>query len=99
MLTTSFRKLTVPYEAFEQSGWHGQHPYRLTGRGGTDFRPAFTWVAQQYASGRGHPDGVIVLTDGFGAFPARPPEFPVLWIVSEHGARDIPFGTVVRMES
>ncbi len=87
------------YEAFEQAGWQGERPYRLAGRGGTDFRTALAWVAERHASGRDRFDGVIYLTDGFGSFPERAPTYPLLWIVTEHGARDIPFGTVIRLGS
>jgi predicted metal-dependent peptidase len=67
------------------------------GGGGTDFRPFFAkleldhspWVTTV----------AVYLTDGFGRFPAHPPSFPTLWVVTP-GGRDsaqFPFGETVRL--
>lgn len=64
----------------------------IHGGGGTDFRPAFTWVEQEGIE----PACLIYLTDMMGVFPAEPPDYPVLWIATtDHVA---PHGETVRME-
>jgi predicted metal-dependent peptidase len=67
------------------------------GGGGTDFRPFFTAVTQRYTPNES--TICIYLTDGFGDFPAEPPELPVLWVVTAAGrALDrFPFGEAVRL--
>lgn len=67
------------------------------GGGGTDFRPFFAAVHERYD---GHEQAVCVyLTDGYGDFPAAPPELPTLWVVTAGGrALDaFPFGEAVRL--
>jgi predicted metal-dependent peptidase len=71
--------------------------FRFAGRGGTDFRPIFDWVGERVSGGMLRLDALIILTDGYGPFPPRMPSYPVLWIITEHGARDIPFGTQIRL--
>jgi predicted metal-dependent peptidase len=63
------------------------------GGGGTDFRPAFDYVATMPEQ----PVCFVYLTDLCGVFPDSPPEYPVLWVNT--GAQDIvpPFGEVVRV--
>ncbi len=68
---------------------------RLAGGGGTDFRPAFDWVA---ARREGAPDALIYCTDGHGTFPLRAPTYPVVWVVTPTGAERFPFGLVIRLE-
>ena len=89
---------------YADSRVHG--PYRLTphsdmpppiGGGGTDFRPFFRTIESQRNP---HESSVCVyLTDGFGDFPAEPPEIPVLWVVTAGGrSLDVfPFGEAVRL--
>ena len=89
---------------YADAALHG--PYALTpyaslptpiGGGGTDFRPFFTKLTQEYS-----PWTITVavyLTDGYGFFPAEPPPFPVLWVVTP-GGRDssyFPFGETARL--
>jgi predicted metal-dependent peptidase len=68
----------------------------LQGRGGTDFCPVFEWLGKE-ASG---PSTLLIYcTDGFGIFPDRAPEFPVIWLLSPHSldpAR-FPFGSSFRL--
>ena len=70
-------------------------PRRMTiqGRGGTDFRPVFEWVAAQ-------PDVSVVIyaTDGWGTFPERVPGVPVMWLMvgTGVGGGEVPFGKGVR---
>ncbi len=67
----------------------------ILGRGGTDFRPVFDWLAQQ------HDAATVVLyaTDGMGSFPSRPPPWPVIWLLTPDAVRlsELPFGVGVRM--
>jgi predicted metal-dependent peptidase len=68
-----------------------------TGGGGTDFRPFFEAVAARRAA---HETAVcIYLTDGYGDFPAEPPELPVLWVATAGGRalEQFPFGESVRL--
>ena len=56
----------------------GELPETLTakGRGGTDFRPGFAWLAREGIV----PDCCLYLTDmECDRYPAVPPPFPVLW--------------------
>ena len=56
----------------------GDLPETLTakGRGGTDFRPGFAWLAQEGIT----PDCCLYLTDmACDRYPETPPPFPVLW--------------------
>ena len=71
----------------------GSEPVRLEpkGGGGTDFRPAFEWVAKNDVS----PVCLIYLTDlCCDSFPETP-EYPVLWVTDSH--RTAPFGETVRV--
>jgi predicted metal-dependent peptidase len=89
---------------YADSEAHG--PYRLTpssalptpvGGGGTDFRPFFRAAAE--AQDGWTPTLAVYLTDGYGHFPAEPPDFPVLWVVTP-GGQDVqrfPFGEAVRL--
>jgi predicted metal-dependent peptidase len=67
----------------------------MLGRGGTDFRPVFDWLAQQ------HDAATVVLyaTDGMGSFPSKPPPWPVIWLLTPDAVTlsELPFGVGVRM--
>jgi predicted metal-dependent peptidase len=68
-------------------------PVRLEprGGGGTDFRPAFEWVAENGVM----PACLIYLTDlCCNSFPDVP-EYPVLWVTDSR--RTAPFGESVRI--
>ena len=68
------------------------------GGGGTSFIPFFNQVA---ALKDDPVDLCVYLTDGYGDFPATPPEMPVLWVIVGGGieSRRIPFGEVARLAS
>jgi predicted metal-dependent peptidase len=81
-------------------------PYRLEpggelptpeGGGGTDFRPFFQMAADEDLVNEG--TVAVYLTDGDGDFPADPPSYPVLWIVTPGGKENdhFPFGEVTRI--
>lgn len=65
------------------------------GRGGTDFRPIFKYMAQHYS---GHlPACLIIFTDGEGTYPSASAAMgvPVLWLLNNNYVTP-PFGKVVR---
>jgi len=72
-------------------------PPPAKGGGGTDFRPFFAVAERDHVD---WPNKVAVyLTDGFGSFPERTPDFSTLWVVTP-GGRSIerfPCGEVVRL--
>jgi predicted metal-dependent peptidase len=83
---------------------HG--PYPLTtqdelpvpvGGGGTDFRPFFAAVEAEQCDM--HPAVCVYLTDGYGTFPAEPPPWPLLWVLSPGSLSTdaVPFGEAVRL--
>jgi predicted metal-dependent peptidase len=62
------------------------------GGGGTSFRPVFEYVEQENLD----PDCLIYLTDMYGSFPDRAPDYPTLWAcVTDEIA---PFGETVKLE-
>lgn len=65
----------------------------LGGGGGTDFRPPFGWVDENFA---GVPAALIYFTDMMGSFPEQPPGYPVIWCRTYKGAA--PWGEVVDVE-
>lgn len=70
---------------------------KFPGGGGTDFRPVFKDVEKcEEEFGHGV-SGLIYLTDLVGAFPDKAPDYPVLWVVYDPGARRIkaPFGETI----
>tara|TARA_S200000501_G_scaffold317372_1_gene310710 strand:+ start:433 stop:1599 length:1167 start_codon:yes stop_codon:yes gene_type:complete len=67
------------------------------GGGGTDFEPFFNNIAKkEYRNSEGV---CIYLTDGYGYFPEKEPDAPVLWVVIPGGSEeeDFPFGEIVRL--
>lgn len=65
--------------------------HKITGRGGTDFRPVFKRVEQ--VSPRY--DGVVMLTDGYAPYPEHS-RIPTLWVMN---SKEIPpFGWHVRLK-
>jgi len=71
------------------------------GRGGTDFRPVFQWVENEVRSGGiDCPDAIIYLTDGYGSFPERAPDMPVLWVCAPGTTKpeEYPFGACLQIE-
>ncbi len=67
------------------------------GGGGTSFVPFFDHLEETLSFGT---TAVLVyLTDGYGTFPTRIPDQPVLWVVTPGGlpSATFPFGTVARL--
>jgi predicted metal-dependent peptidase len=63
----------------------------IRGGGGTDFKPAFDWVAEQDRA----PDLLMYFTDTEGLFPKTEPMYPVLWLVKGKGT--VPFGNRIQL--
>ncbi len=89
---------------YADAALHG--PYTLTpygalptpiGGGGTDFRPFFAKLTQDYSPWV--TTVAVYLTDGYGRFPKQPPSCPVLWVVTPGGreSSQFPFGETVRL--
>ena len=90
--------------------WYADHecygPYNIDsmenvpkpkGGGGTDFVPFFEDITKKEFNNN---EGVcIYLTDGYGYFPEKEPELPVLWVVIPGGAEReyFPFGEIVKL--
>lgn len=71
-------------------------PLRLKplGGGGTDFRPVFTWAAQEGLT----PSCLVYLTDlECRRFQEPAPDYPVLWVQWGGAEQAPPFGEVVRI--
>ena len=67
---------------------------KLAGGGGTDFRPVFSRIKKDCPNIK----CLLYLTDAWGSFPEKKPDYPVLWILTkEHGA--VPFGQQVYMDN
>jgi predicted metal-dependent peptidase len=82
-----FGPFTPDHEDFEKP----------VGGGGTSFVPFFDRMDEQLHT---HDPAVLVyLTDGFGTFPNKTPDHPVLWVVTPGGleSENFPFGNVVRL--
>ena len=75
---------------------HDLSRMEITGRGGTDFRPAIEFAKQADPP----PDVLIYFTDGDGPAPDLPPEFQVVWCVvdSYHKQAPAEWGTTVFIE-
>ena len=90
--------------------WYADHecygPYNIDsmenvpepkGGGGTDLVPFFEDITKKEFNNN---EGVcIYLTDGYGYFPEKEPELPVLWVVIPGGAEReyFPFGEIVKL--
>lgn len=68
---------------------------KFTGRGGTDFRPAFLRVRDMAIT----PTFLVYFTDSYGVFPTKPPDYPVLWALSvAPGDKEpVPWGTIIHL--
>jgi predicted metal-dependent peptidase len=86
------------HENCTYGGSPGGTRYDIRGRGGTDLRPPFGWVAEEQRQGRANIDALIYMTDGFGDMPAKEPPYPVMWVMPEDSVPDVPFGTMIRLE-
>ena len=79
------RKVTSEAELIEY-----MESLELRGEGGTDFRPAFTYVEQlmeQHAFD--HLKGLIYFTDGRGIYPAKMPPFETAFVFMKEDYEDV----------
>jgi predicted metal-dependent peptidase len=70
--------------------------FDVCGGGGTSFIPVFEEIEKRGIN----PVALVYMTDGFGKFPSRAPEYPVLWAISTPGINpeDVPFGLTVKLK-
>ena len=73
-----------PWEEFRM-------PEKISGGGGTDFRPVFEWVDREGIQ----PELLIYFTDAEGPFPEAPPSYPVVWLIK--GRELVPWGERVQL--
>ena len=66
--------------------------YQVTGGGGTDFRPVFTYIEQHID----YPTVLLYFTDGEGTFPEGYYAYDTLWIMPHQ--KEVPFGEVVVLD-
>lgn len=69
--------------------------FRMCGGGGTDFRPVFSYLDEQFERGEKAPfRGLLYLSDGCGSFPAKAPEYPTAFLLPQEddffGEPDLP---------
>ena len=64
---------------------------KISGGGGTNFRPVFELVDQQDVI----PDLLVYFTDAEGKFPQHEPPYPVIWLVK--GKTDVPWGQRIQL--
>jgi predicted metal-dependent peptidase len=64
----------------------------LKGGGGTRFEPVFEYVEEHDL----RPETLIYLTDLYGSFPSKAPDYPVVWAATT--AEPVPWGEVVRIK-
>lgn len=58
--------------------------FQIAGGGGTDFRPAFSYVEKLREQGElGHLGGLLYFTDGKGIYPKRKPEYKTAFLFLE----------------
>lgn len=64
---------------------------KFRGGGGTDFRPAFALAKKMGID----PELFIYFTDACGPFPAKRPDFPVIWALTKNHGEPPPWGEAV----
>ena len=62
--------------------------WKIAGRGGTDFRPVFSYLQTLLESGKMKDfKGLLYFTDGDGIFPNEKPPFETVFVLSKEGAK------------
>jgi len=65
--------------------------FKIKGGGGTDFRPAFSYVQDLMKNGSfTHLKGLIYLTDGYGVYPPEKPPFETAFVFVEQSTATVP---------
>jgi predicted metal-dependent peptidase len=67
---------------------------KISGRGGTDFRPVFEYAEK--IKRKAPFSGVIFLTDGYGTFPEKT-SIRTLWILTKDSNVKVPFGKSIQL--
>lgn len=87
---------------FVDAAVYGPYPLsartRITqaeGGGGTSFASFFEHLESSFDPFAS--TVCIYLTDGYGEFPETPPSIPVLWVVTNDGSDEYPFGEVAQL--
>ena len=83
-LSSDSPKVFEPWETLEP-------PTKVSGGGGTSFRPVFEWVNGQDRM----PDLLLYFTDAQGRYPEAQPPYPVLWLVK--GRASVPWGERIQL--
>ena len=60
--------------------------WKSYGFGGTDFCPVFEYVDKNINDL--NPSCLIYITDGYGSAPTKPPQYPVLWLLTSDGCEN-----------
>jgi predicted metal-dependent peptidase len=83
-------------EVGETYKYDGRLPTEVSGRGGTEFDPAFAFLRSNRLT---HFDGCIYLTDGYAAEPTIKPPCPLLWVITPDGddGDHLLFGRVIKL--
>lgn len=78
LLITSWKELASLADSFVVKGF-----------GGTDYRCVFDYIAKEQDTGRYSTlQGLMILTDGFGTYPAVPPPYPTAFLLADFLAGD-----------
>jgi predicted metal-dependent peptidase len=76
--------------------YRGKFPKGVSGRGGTEFNPAFEYLQKERK--RKKFDGCIYLTDGFATVPTIKPPCKLLWVLTPDGTdENLAFGSNVKL--
>lgn len=76
--------------------YRGKFPKGVSGRGGTEFNPAFEYLQKERK--RKKFDGCIYLTDGFATTPTIKPPCKLLWVLTPDGTdENLAFGANVKL--
>jgi len=67
---------------------------KISGRGGTDFRPVFEYAEK--IKRKAPFSGVIFLTDGYGTFPEKT-SIRTLWVLTKDSDVKVPFGKSIQL--
>ena len=67
---------------------------KISGRGGTDFRPVFEYAEK--IKRKAPFSGVIFLTDGYGTFPEKT-SIRTLWVLTKDSNVKVPFGKSIQL--
>jgi predicted metal-dependent peptidase len=70
------------------------YQWKSYGHGGTSFIPPFEYAKEHKL----RPDIFIYLTDGYGNAPEKPPNFPVLWVLTHDGENPALWGKKIRLQ-